>query len=194
MLTPVPIDLETTGLNASANTILEFALLLVTTDLEHVADFGSRVLHATEEQLAQMNEFVTNMHTETGLLDEVRASTLTVGQLDDEVVTWLAGYGHLEHEDPLDRTAILLGSSCRLDLSFIEAQMPRLARVLHYQLIDVSGVRETLLMWRPELVPSEPFEVALDDSWIAHRAASDIRWSLEEARGLRTSLRWPILI
>jgi oligoribonuclease len=188
MRTPVPIDLETTGLDASTNSILEFAMLLVTPELEIVADFGSRVLHATEDQLAVMDDFVRNMHTDTGLLDLVRASTLTVAQLDNEVVDWLASHGHHEHESPVERTAIILGSSCRLDLNFIDTHMPRLAAVLHYGMLDVSGIREALLMWSPDLVPSAPFELALDDDWVAHRAASDIRWSLEEARGLRSSV------
>lgn len=197
MLTPVPIDIETTGLDISEHVILEFAMLLVTRDLEFVADFGSRVLHATEAQLAEMNEFVANMHTQTGLIDLVRASTLTVAELDAEVTEWLAGYGHLEHDDPRERTAIILGSSCRLDLNFIEAQLPKLAKVLHYRMLDISGTREALLMWQPELVASGPFVIAPDQNGvmpIAHRAASDIRWSLEEARSLRTSVTHSALI
>ncbi|MCI4659546.1 oligoribonuclease [Cryobacterium zhongshanensis] len=197
MLTPVPVDLETTGRDVSTHVILEFAMLLVTPELEFVADFGSRVLHASEEQLAQMNDFVTNMHTGTGLVDLVRASTLTVEQLDLEVTQWLASHGHHAHDDPRDRTAIILGSSCRLDLNFIEAQMPLLTTVLHYRMLDISGTREALLMWQPEMVAPGPFVIQPDEHGvmpIAHRAASDIRWSLEEARGLRASVAHSALI
>ena len=197
MLTPVPIDIETTGLDSSEHVILEFAMLLVTPDLEFVADFGSRVLHASEDQLADMNNFVTNMHTQTGLVDLVRASSLTVAQLDLEVTEWLASHGHHGHDDARERTAIILGSSCRLDLNFIEAQMPRLARVLHYRMLDISGTREALLMWQPELVAPGPFVIQPDEKGvmpIAHRAASDIRWSLEEARSLCTSVTHSALI
>lgn len=184
MLTPVPIDLETTGLDSSTDVILEFAMVLVTPELELVADFGSRVIHATEDQLAVMNDYVTNMHTETGLIEEVRASKLRVEDVDREAVAWLA-----EHGLGSPRAGILLGSSCRLDLDFIDRHMPLLAEVLHYRMIDVSGIEEALRMWQPELVPSEPFETAMLDGWVAHRAASDILWSLEKARGMRSSIK-----
>jgi oligoribonuclease len=189
MLTPVPIDIETTGKFPSQHVMLEFAMLLVTPDLDIVGDFGSRVLHASEHELSRMDAFVTNMHAQTGLTDLVRTSTLTVAELDHEVTGWLALFGHQPHSNPLDRTAIILGSSCRLDMNFIEAQMPQLTEVLHYRMLDVSSTREQLLMWEPELVPSAPFEIALDDTWTPHRASSDIRWTLEEARGLRTSIK-----
>lgn len=184
MPTPVPIDLESTGLDPSKDAILEFAMLLVTPDLETIADFGSRVVHATEEQLALMDDYVRDMHTKTGLLDDVRASTLALDDLDREAATWLAQHGLVEKN-----SGIILGSSCLLDLNFIEHQMPLLAEVLHYRMIDISGLRETLLMWEPELVPGPPFQVAMQDDWIAHRAGSDIRWSLEEARDLRSSIK-----
>lgn len=189
MREPVASDLETTCLDATAGFILEYAMLLVDTDLELIGDFGSRVLHATEEQLATMTPFVTQMHTETGLLDEVRASTLTVEELEDEVVEWLAWYGHVEHENPADRTAAMLGASNRLDLNFVDVHMPRLSRVLHYTPLDVSGHREMLRMYLPDFEYSLPREMQLEDGWVAHRAASDIRWTLEEARSMRRALR-----
>jgi len=183
-LTPVPIDLETLGLDVESCVIIEFAMLSVTRELDIVADFGSRVIHATEEQLSVMNDFVRNMHTETGLLDEVRASTLTIDDVDREAVAWLAEQGI---DTP--RSGILLGSSCRLDLNFIDKYMPLLAGVLHYRMIDVSSIREAMLMWQPELVPPAPLHVQSADGFTAHRAASDIRWSLEEARDLRASIK-----
>lgn len=189
MRNPAALDLEMTGLSSATNVILELGLLLATPDLEIIGGFGSRVVHAAEEDLELMSDFVRNMHTETGLLDEVRASTLTVADLDDEVTEWLAAHGHVEHENPQDRTAMILGSSCRVDLNFIEEHMPHLARVLHYRMIDVTGVRESLAMWVPELELSEPFEVALEDGWVAHRAANDARWTLGEARGIRNVVK-----
>lgn len=189
MREPVAIDLETTALDATQGCILEYSMILTNRDLEIIADFGSRVLHATEEQLAKMNPFVTQMHTETGLLDEVRASTLTVGELEDEVLDWLAGRDHVAHENPVDRTAAMLGASNRLDLNFVDVHMPRLSKVLHYTPLDVSGTREMLKMLIPDFEYRLPLEMQLEDGWVAHRASSDIRWTLEEVRSMRRSLR-----
>lgn len=189
MREPTPIDLETTGLDASTDVILEYAMLLVDTDLDPIADFGYRVLHASEEQLAVMSPFVVQMHTETGLLDEVRASTLTVAELEDEVIEWLAQFGHVEHDSPGDRTAVMLGASNRLDLNFVDVHMPRLSRVLHYTPLDVSGHREMLKMYLPDFEYPLPVDLQLEGGWVPHRAASDIRWTLEEARSMRRELR-----
>lgn len=183
MAIPVPIDLETTGLDASVHAILEFSMLLVTPDLELIGDFGSRVLHATDEQLGDMDDYVTDMHSRTGLLDEVRASTLSVDDVDAEAADWLTAQGLIE-----PRGGIILGSSCRMDLEFIERQMPKLASKLTYRMIDVSGMTEALQMWEPTLVPELPYELAARENWVSHRAASDIRWSLEGARGIKKNL------
>lgn len=184
MLTPIPIDLETTHLEADQGVILEFAMVLVDRDLNFVEDFGSRVVHATEEQLDVMNPFVRQMHTETGLLDEVRASARSIETVDEEAARWLRSHGF-----DAERTGIILGSSCRLDLNFIERHMPKLAGLLTYKMIDVSGIEEALRMWEPEMVPPEPYEIAMQEGWTAHRAANDIRWSLEKARGQRSAIK-----
>lgn len=189
MRNPVPIDIETTGLDHNENCILEFAMSLVTPDLELIADFGSRVLHATEEQLSRMTPFVRQMHTETGLLEEVLSSTLTITELEDEVLGWLADFGHTSHENPADRTTAMLGASNRLDLNFVDVHMPRLATVLHYTPMDVSGYRQMLEMWVPGYRVPQPLHLQLEEGWKAHRAASDIRWTLEEARGIRRDLQ-----
>lgn len=184
MLTPVPLDLETTGLDPVDDVILEFAMQLVTPDLEPIADFGSRVLDATDEQLDGMSEFVWNMHTETGLLSEIQASSLTIEEVDREAVAWLGQHGLAE-----SRSGIILGASCRLDLDFIDRHMPLLAGLLHYKMIDISGMKEALTMWAPDIVPDLPWGVAEAEGWKAHRAASDVQWTLAEARALRSKLK-----
>ncbi|WP_311245431.1 MULTISPECIES: oligoribonuclease [unclassified Microbacterium] len=186
---PTGIDLEMTGLDPKVDCILEFAQVLLTRDLEPIDDFGSRVLHASEEQLAVMSDYVREMHTQTGLLDEVRASTLTVEALEDEVIEFLAGHGHVQHDDPRDRTVITLGASLRADMAFIDEYMPRLAKVVHYRIVDVSGFRETLEMILPGFKAPQPFQVAAEDGYAVHRAASDIRWSIAELREIRDVLR-----
>ena len=180
---PVGIDVETTGLDPVNDHLLEFAAVLLTRDLTFVDSFGSRVLGATEEQLSRMNPYVREMHTRTGLLDEVRSSTRTVLDLEDEVLAWLEGHDHLPADDPRDRDLIILGSSCRLDLAMIENKMPRLAKTMTHRMGDVSAFRELMTMWAPDLVPEwTPPE---DPSSTAHRALDDVFTTIAEARGYR---------
>lgn len=117
----VPIDLETTGLHPVDDRILEFAMLLLDHDLNTVAEFGSRVVHANEPALARMNDYVRDMHVGTGLLDAVRQSSLSLSDVDEEASEWLSEHGVGESG------GIPLGSSCRLDLYMVELQMPRVA-------------------------------------------------------------------
>lgn len=189
MLSPVPIDLETTGLHIVDDAILEFAMLVATPGLEVVADFGSRVVHAPEEKLARMNDFVRETHTENGLLDAVRESTLSITEVDDEAAQFLIDMGFTASDSPYDRDLILLGSSCRLDLGMIERQMPKLQRLLHFRMIDCSGIREAVSMWAPELghLITHNADRLMDEP--GHRAHADARRTLEEAREQRSMLR-----
>jgi len=181
----VPIDLETTGLDPVKDTILEFAMLLVDDNLDVIAEFGSRVIHAEPAQLERMNEYVTNMHTRSGLLEEVKNSTVSLATVDFDASQWLIQHGvGVEAHPSIDTRGIIIGSSVRLDLNFIEAQMPLVAAVLHYRLIDISGIREALARWAPVLIPT-----VAPSSCVAHRAMEDIRESLYEAREQRLVLR-----
>lgn len=180
MFRPLPIDLETTGLDLRSHVILEFGLTLVTNDLKHVEHFGSRVVHATEAQLAGMNSYVREMHTGTGLLDEVRASTLSIADVDQEVSAWLR-----DRDFSPAASGIILGSNCRLDLNFIERDMPLLTELMTYRMIDISGIREAMTLWAPEALPSHPFQLAMSSEFVPHRVMSDIAWTLAEARDLQ---------
>lgn len=180
MFRPIPVDLEMTGLDLGRHVILEFALTLVSPDLELVADFGSRIIHATEEQLAEMDDHVLDMHTETGLLDEVRASTLSIADVDREVSTWLREHGINE-----PNAGIILGASTRKDLEFIERDMPLFAELLTYRMLDISAIKEALRLWAPEIEIQQPFHLLLTGDHLAHRAANDIRWTLAEAVEIR---------
>lgn len=191
--TLVPLDIETTGLSANTNVIVEFAMLAVTNDLEPIADFGTRVIHASEEDLDKMIPYVRDMHTETGLLDEIRKSTLTVKDVEDEALAWFAELDCHQAANPLDRGAMILGNSCRLDLNFIDAHMPRLAQVLHYRMIDMSGIDAAIAMWAPAM-PSFATDLATAEltSHTAHRAHDDALMCLAQARTTRSAMRGAI--
>lgn len=189
MLTPVPIDLETTGLHLVDDVILEFAMIVATPDLEIVADFGSRVISAPEEKLARMNDYVRETHTENGLLDAVRESKLSLEDVDEEAAQFLVDLGFPASDSPHERELILLGNSCRLDLGMIELQMPKLQRLLHYRMIDCSGIREAVTMWGPQLPEISTYSPDRLVAEPGHRAHADARRTLEEAREQRSMFR-----
>ena len=70
------MDLEMTGLDPDRHVIVEIATLLTNDDLELVAEGPDLIVHASELELAEMDDFVTNMHTRSGLLDRITASTV----------------------------------------------------------------------------------------------------------------------
>ena len=72
------MDLEMTGLDPDQHTIVEIATLLTDDNLELIAEGPDLIVHATAAELAEMDDFVTNMHTKSGLLDEITASTISL--------------------------------------------------------------------------------------------------------------------
>jgi hypothetical protein len=87
------LDFETTGLMNDPNTVpLEGAAIITDGQLNELATFQSMVIHATEEELSHMGEFVTNMHTTTGLLEKVRSSTITREEFDVHLRNFAAPY------------------------------------------------------------------------------------------------------
>lgn len=125
------IDLETTGLDENVCTILEVGLVFTDNQLDMLYH-KNWVLHATEEQLAQMIPYVRDMHTRSGLLDEVRESTLTLRDVEQEL------YDTFRDQYP-NKSAVICGSSIHYDRRFIRKYMPVFEAILHYRMIDVSS-------------------------------------------------------
>ena len=120
------------------------------------------VVHATEDELAQMDSFVTQMHAKAGLDKEIRESTTSIGEAEDAVLALIN-----EHCDP-EHPAPLAGNSIATDRTFIRAYMPRLDSALHYRMIDVSTIKELARRWHPRAYFNQP------DKGMAHRALADI--------------------
>lgn len=182
---PVAGDLETTGLHPVLDHILEFDIRLLDRKLNLVADFGSRVIHTSETQLERMNDYVRDMHTKNGLLEEVRASTRTLADVDAEVAAWLLAHGI----DGVSTQGIFLGSSCRLDLYMIELQMPKTAALLTHRMIDVSGFRKASELYVPEIQLDTAAPNADGNTASNHRTGADIDWTIREARAQRHTMQ-----
>lgn len=173
------VDLEMTGLDTSRHVIVEVAALVTDAQLEILDDGLDLVVHATEDELAEMDDFVLNMHTENGLLDEIRSSSVSIKEAEDAVLALIE-----KHCDP-DHPAPLAGNSIATDRSFIRKQMPRLDAALHYRMIDVSTIKELSRRWFPRAYYNQP------EKGLAHRALADIVESIQELDYYRRSVFTP---
>ena len=170
------IDLEMTGLDPSRHVIVEVAALITDAELNILDEGIDLVVHATEDELAHMDEFVTNMHSENGLLEKIKSSTISLKEAEDAVLQLVN-----KHCDPA-HPAPLAGNSIATDRTFIRTYMPRLDTALHYRMIDVSTVKELARRWFPRAYYNQP------DKGMAHRALADIVESIRELDYYRRSV------
>jgi len=169
------MDLEMTGLDPGRNVIVEIATLITDDDLELIAEGPDLVVHATDEQLALMDDVVVSMHTRSGLLPEIKASTVTLEEAGDATLAFLR-----EHiASP--RSVPLCGNSIGTDRRFLAAYLPDIENFLHYRSVDVSTLKELMKRWNPALLDAAPRKAE------GHRALDDIRESLKELRYYRDS-------
>lgn len=173
------IDLEMTGLDIHQHTIVEVAALVTDAELTILGEGVDLVVHATEEELSRMGEFVTNMHESSGLLAEIRSSTVTLKEAEDAVLALINTHCDPEHPAPL------AGNSIATDRSFIREQMPRLDAALHYRMVDVSSIKELARRWAPRAYFNQP------EKGLAHRALVDIIESIRELDYYRKALFIP---
>lgn len=170
------IDLEMTGLDPKRHVIVEVAAIITDGNLNVIGEGIDLVVHATEAELAEMDDFVTNMHANSGLDKEIRESATTLREAEDAVLALIA-----EHCDP-EHPAPLAGNSIATDRTFIRAYMPRLDEALHYRMIDVSTIKELSRRWFPRAYYNQP------DKGMAHRALQDIIESIRELDYYRRSV------
>lgn len=169
------VDLEMTGLDLERHVIVEVAALVTDANLNVVGEGVDLVVHATEEELAQMDDFVTNMHEKSGLTEQIKTSTVTLKEAEDAVLALIE-----KHCDPA-HPAPLAGNSIATDRAFIREQMPRLDAALHYRMVDVSSVKELARRWYPRVYYKQP------EKGLAHRALADIVESIRELDYYRRS-------
>lgn len=170
------IDLEMTGLEPDRHVIVEVAAVVTDAELNILDEGLDLVIHATEEQLGEMDDFVTAMHAKSGLDKEIRQSSTTIEEAEDAVLELLQ-----KHCDP-NHPAPLAGNSIATDRTFIRAYMPRLDAALHYRMIDVSTIKELARRWHPRAYFNQP------DKGMAHRALQDIIESIRELDFYRRSV------
>lgn len=168
------MDLEMTGLDHTSDAIVEIATLITDDDLTIIAEGPDLVIHATDEQLASMDPFVVEMHTRSGLLDQIKASTIS---LEDAGAATLE---FIKQHVPEPMTVPLCGNSIGTDRRFLSAYLPEIEHHLHYRSIDVSSVKELVKRWYPDIDVQRPRGQGL------HRALDDIRESIRELQYYRS--------
>ncbi len=172
------MDLEMTGLDPATNVIVEIATIITDDDLNVVAEGPDLVVSTTEDELAKMDQVVVDMHTKSGLLDQIRSSTITLEDAGAQTLAFLAE--HLEHG-----TTPLCGNSIGMDRRFLAQYLPDIENFLHYRSVDVSTIKELTRRWYPDLLNGAPRKA------VAHRALDDIKESIEELRHYRAAVFVP---
>jgi len=170
------MDLEMTGLEPARHVIVEIATLITDDDLNVIAEGPDLVIGATDQQLTEMGDFVTEMHTKSGLLQEIKRSTVTVQQAEVQTLTFLKE--HIKEA----RSVPLCGNSIGTDRRFLQEYMPELEAFVHYRNVDVSTIKELARRWHPDVLESQ------DEKATTHRALDDIRESIAELVHYRTTL------
>ena len=172
------VDLEMTGLDPDRHVIVEVAALVTDAELNILDDGIDLVVHATDAELAKMDDFVTEMHGSSGLTEQIKASSVSIEEAEEAVLGLVEKHCG-DHRPPL------AGNSIATDRSFIRAQMPRLDAALHYRMIDVSTIKELTRRWFPKAYYNQP------EKGMAHRALADIVESIRELDYYRRSVFVP---
>jgi oligoribonuclease len=172
------IDCEMTGLSLTSDALIEVAALVTDYELNQLGDGVDVVIAPPPEALAQMDAFVREMHTTSGLLDELpNGVSLASAQAAvlDYVRQWV----------PEARKAPLGGNTVGTDRGFLARDMPELEAHLHYRIVDVSSIKELARRWYPRAYFNAPRKNG------GHRALADIRESIAELRYYRETVFVP---
>jgi|tagenome__1003787_1003787.scaffolds.fasta_scaffold20689443_1 oligoribonuclease len=173
------IDCEMTGLDIIKDKLIEVAVVVTDSEL-NVLDPGlDLIISADDADLDGMEDVVLEMHRKSGLTDAVRASTLTVAEAEQQLLTYIKRWV------PERRTAPLCGNSIGTDRGFLARDMPELDDHLHYRMVDVSSLKELARRWFPRVYFAQP------PKGLAHRALADIIESVRELAYYRRTLFVP---
>ena len=157
-----------TGLDLGKDALIEIAALVTDANLNILGEGVDVVIHADDAALDGMPEVVHTMHAKSGLTEEVRRSTVTLAEAEQQVLD------HIKLHVPEPGTVPLAGNSIATDRGFIARDMPALDAYLHYRMVDVSSIKELCRRWYPRIYYAQP------GKGLAHRALADIKESILE--------------
>ena len=167
------LDLEMTGLETHNDVILEIATVVTDENLNLIAQGLSIVIHQPDAIFNAMKDWPLKQHSKSGLLEEVRASTISLEEAETKTLQFLKQYC-------IPEMSPLCGNSIWCDRAFLQKYMPRLLNFTHYRMIDVTSFKEVVMRW----YPNDPhIEFPKKD---LHRALADVYESIEELKHFRT--------
>jgi oligoribonuclease len=169
------IDCEMTGLDLNSDELVEIAVVVTDFDLNILDPGLDIVIKPDASALENMGDFVRNMHTSSGLIEEIPHG-VSVAEAEYQVIEYLLKF------IPEDQRAPLAGNSIGTDRAFLARYMPRLDKQLHYRNVDVSSIKELAHRWFPRAYFNAP---AKDGG---HRALADILESIRELAYYRKSV------
>jgi oligoribonuclease len=172
------IDCEMTGLDLANDALIEVAVLVTDYELNVLGDGIDLVIAPPPAALDQMGDFVRDMHTASGLLEEL-ANGIPLADAEDHVLDFITAYV----KEP--RKAALAGNSVGTDRTFLVRDMPRVESHLHYRNVDVSSIKELVRRWYPRVYYATPAKTG------NHRALADITESISELRYYRETVFVP---
>lgn len=168
------LDCEMTGLDPEVDRLIEIAVVVTGPHLEPRIEGPVLVIHQSDDQLDRMDAWNKGTHGRSGLIDKVKASTITEGEAEQQILDFLARYAP-RNASPM------CGNSISQDRRFLVKYMPRLEAFFHYRNLDVSTLKELAKRWHPEVY-------AAFKKQQKHTALADVHESIDELAHYREHL------
>jgi oligoribonuclease len=165
------IDMEMSGLNPETDRILEVAIVVTTSQLDVVAEAPVLVVHQPDAVLDVMDDWNKGTHGKSGLIDRVKASTLSDAEVEAQMIAFLSQYVP-------PKLSPICGNSVHQDRRFLVCYMPKLEAYFLYRNLDVSTLKELARRWKPEVMAGLTKHGK-------HEALADIHESIAELRYYR---------
>ncbi len=166
------LDCEMTGLNPEQERIIEIAVIVTDAHLTQRIEGPVLVIHQSDDLLAKMDKWNTSTHGKSGLIDKVKASTLSEAQAEQLLLHFISQYA------PKGNVP-MCGNSIGQDRRFLARYMPRLEAFFHYRNLDVSTLKELSKRWAPDVYKSFKKKQR-------HTALADVHESIDELEHYRT--------
>lgn len=165
------LDMEMTGLEPDTDRIIEIAVVVTNSTLDTVVEGPVFAIHQSDETLDKMDDWNKNTHGRSGLIDRVRASTVTETEAAEQIRAFLGTYV------PPGKSPMCGNSICQ-DRRFMARWMPELERFFHYRNLDVSTLKELCRRWQPAVYKGFQKRAM-------HTALADIHESIDELKYYR---------
>lgn len=168
------LDLEMTGLDPESERIIEIATVVTNSDLNQLIEGPNLIINQPEEFIEGMDAWNVDQHGNSGLIDKVRISKMSIKEAEQLTLQFLKQYTEAGKSP-------LCGNSISHDRKFLSLYMPELENFFHYRNVDVSSIKEVAKRWFPNSLESFRKEGG-------HRAMVDVLESIEELKYYKRSL------